>query len=281
MVKIEDLCFIIKELMVIFCHYVYIDYVIKCPYNPTSNEINLQDIKLITIPHLNEKLNSSYDENDKFKKERNIISAYIDKKNHNINIINPNHNEKENNSIIQIKKGVNHLNLATNDYLARNNIIELPKIGAKKPRIFKNVSFNNISETNKNTNKDKNEGAKIKKYSYDYDDDDYQDNDSRENSHRLDNNYLNYSYAISASSKYKDSKLNTIGKTYNDLNINDINQMANVNNLGSNVKILTSYKEKQISPSTATTEKSYYNRITNSKRVLNDSEIGTSLSNFK
>lgn len=277
-VNVSDLCFIIKELMIKLSYNVYVDYIIKCPYNSTNNEINLKDIKLMTIAHLNEKVNTSYDENDKFKKERNIISAYMDVNNHKVNIISPNNNEKENNSILQIKKEVSQLNLATNDNLAEKRKIELPKNGAKKQKKFKKPSFENTNDgNNKNINNNIKEGTNIQKYIYDDD----EDNNSNENSHRIDNNYLNNSYAINANSNYKDSKLNTIGKTYNDFNVNEMNQMGNTNNIGHDIEILKNYKDKQITPSTAATEKSYYNGLTNSKRVLNESELGRSISNLK
>jgi len=251
--------------MIKFSEIVYIDYIIKCPYNSTNNEINLQDLKLITIAHLNEKINSSYDEMDKFNKQRNIISACMDMNNQKINIIKFN-NYKENNSILQNKKEVTHLNLAPNDNLDGNNRIELPKIGAKKLKKFKKISVNNLNQINTNTFGNKNKGVKIQKYTYEED----EDNDSKQNSHRIDNNYSNDSY-----SKYKDSKLNTIGKATNDFNVNEINR------IGSDLEILRAYKDKQISPSTAATEKSYYNGLTNSRRILNDSELGRNLSNLK
>jgi hypothetical protein len=52
--------------------------------------------------------------------------------------------------------------------------------------------------------------------------------------------------------------------------------------MGSDLEILRAYKDKQISPSTAAaTEKSYYNGVTNSRRILNDSELGRNISNLK
>lgn len=261
--------------MIRFSKIVYVDYIIKCPYNSTNNEINLQDIKLITIAHLNEKVNASCDEIEKFGTGRNILSACMDLKSQKMNIINPIKNGKENNSILHIKKEVSHLNLATYDNLAGSNKIELPKVGTKKPKKFKKLSFNNINENNKTNSENNKEIRKNQKYSYD----DEEENESRENSHTIDNNYLNDSYGVNVNSKYGDSKLNKIGKTLNDFNVNDMNRMGNLNNLAGDMEIR--YKEKQISPSTAATEKSYYNGVSNSKRVLNDSELGRSLANMK
>ncbi len=270
------MCFIIKELMIKLSCYVYVDYFIKCPYNSANNEINLQDINLVTIANLTQKTEASYDENVKYEKKRNILSAYMDEKTHKINVIFSNNSEKGNNSIIQIKKDVSHLNFATNDNLALNNRIVLPKNGAKKPKKFKKISFNNINDVNiNNSHNKKNIGANIQR-SFD----DSEENNSKENSHRIDNNYSRDSYDINANSKYKDSKLNTIGKTYHDFNVNEINRMENLNNFGGDNDILGRYKEKQISPSTAATEKSYSNAAS-SKRIINEADLGRNLSNLK
>lgn len=264
--------------MIRFSNIVYVDYIIKCPYNSNNNEINLQDIKLMTISHLNEKVNASTDEIEKFATGRNILSAYMDVKKHKINIVNSKNHEKENNSILQIKKEVSHLNLATNDNLSGNNKIDLSKVGAKKPKKFKRIGFDNLNDKNINNPDHHKSRANNNKYTYEEED---EENNSRENSHRMDNIYLNDSYAINVNLKYKESKLNTIGKTSNDYNVNDMNRIANINNIGSDIEILRSYKEKQISPSTAATEKSYYNGVSISKRILNDSEIGRNLNDLK
>lgn len=268
---VNDLCFIIKELMIKFSDIVYVDYIIKCPYNSTNNEINLQDLKLITLSNLNEKLNTTQDEIDKFNKQRNIISPCMNVNNHKINIINFNIDFRENNSILQIKKEVSHVNLVNNDKLARNT--ELLKVGTKKPKKFKKISFNNLYSSDKdNLNNNRKENMNIQKYTNEND----EEMNSKENSHRIDDNYINGSF-----SKYKDTKVNSIGKKVNDFNVNEINRMGNLFNMGNDLEILRGYKDKQISPSTAATEKSYHIGVANSRRILNDSELGRSISNLK
>jgi len=262
--------------MIKFSDVFYVDYIIKCPYNSKRNEINLQDIKLITISHLNEKTNISFDEIDKFNKQRNIISSFMDLKNHNLNFIKP-LEEKLNNSILLIKKDhSNHYNLGTTDNLGENiKRIELPKIGNRKSKKFKKINFNSSNETSNHGNKSNNkEESKIKKY--DYDDDD--DNNSKDNSHKVDN-YLNDSYLFNKN--IKDTNINTIGKIYNDYNVNDLNRGTNI---GSDNEILKSYKDKQKSPSTAATDKTYYNNGINNinlKKLYIDNELGRDLYNLR
>jgi len=275
-INAEEFCFIIKELMIKISEFLYVDYIIKCPYNSKTNEINLQEIKLITYSNLNEKNNVSYDEIEKFDKQRNILSAYMDVKSHKISVIRSNEADKLNNSILHMKKDMSQLNIATYDNLARFKKIELPKGNNKKSKIFKKISFNNIKDDSKNVNNNNKEESNIQSYKYEED----EENTSKYNSHKIENNYVDDSNIFNYNINVKDSNLNTLGKNYNDFNANDFNRINQINNIGSDIDFLKSSKEKQISPSTEATDKSgYYTGVqnTNSKRIINDSEIGRDL----
>ena len=180
----------------------YVDYFLKTPYNKERSEINLLELKVITIKQLMRKSDSPYDE-DKFNKTRNILNSYMDVKHYNLNLIKPPVPEKILHPIV------------------------------KEISIVSNENANKADFTSQKSN------PKNTKNNY-------------ENSNTNNNNKIN------------------------NININDSNDMNN-----NDSDFLKSNKEKQISPSTAATDKFVYNNGNNILSKHDDSDLDRDLKNYK
>lgn len=182
----------------------YVDYLLKTPYNKERSEINLLDLKVITIKQLMRKSDSPYDDEDKYNKTRNILCSYMDVKHYNLNLIKPPVPEKILHPIVKEISIVSNENANKGDFTSQ-------KCNSKNTK-------NNYGNSNKNNN-------------------------------------------------------NKIHK----ININDSNDINNNNDSD----VLKSYKEKQISPSTADTDKSVYNNGNNILSKRNDSDLDRDLKKYK
>lgn len=297
----DDMCFVIREFLLKITDMIYIDYILKCPYNPQLNQINLQEIKLLSLKQLLEDNSLLYDD-DKFNKKRNIKATLMDVKTHNISLLLPlNTSKNKDNSVLQIKKEASQINIATVDELAGKNDFE-PRSGQKRTKKFKRIQ--NVSSGNKDKNnltdneKSENYKNQYKTYHYKYNEgDNSEDNDddenSRNNTHKMDHIYLNEdSFNININNNNinhntKNPNANILGKNYNDLNANtQRNSNNNISNNANDSEIIKRFKEKTVSPSTAATDKSNYlnqGNINSSKRTVGerDAEIGRNLKDLK
>jgi hypothetical protein len=185
----------------------YVDFILKCPFNPQSNEINLNEVKLITYSQLCDiKENSSFEE-DKFNRPRNIIRSYMDIKLDNLKIIKPfkNYLVENTNNIKELKNEINIKNNNDNNIVEKDLEINTNK-NRKRSKKFKNNNsnielLNNMhnydnSKNKRNKNNDISNSI-VNKNNNDSDNDNYNDKDndvylssnSRQNSHKFENDY--------------------------------------------------------------------------------------------
>ena len=208
-IDLGDICFVIKELMIRLVDYFFVDFILKCPFDSESKEINLKEVKLITLRQLCEIKENSYIELDKFNSSRNIIRSYMDMKLDNLRIIKPFENHLNDNVDNIIKSKIRNTNDDNNNKYdnnvnndkSYNNIEKDFDINVKKERKrskkFKNNNnekinlSNNISYYYEYKNKNNNDisNSKVNDNNEDIENNNHLSSYERQNSHKFENDY--------------------------------------------------------------------------------------------
>lgn len=145
-INFDDLCFVIRELMIKLVDEFNVDFILRCPFDSDSKQLNLKEVKLLTISQLCEIKETSFSEEEKFNKPRNIIRSYMEIKLDNLQIIKPIKNNLSNDVNININ----------NNAITQLQNLENPRYIIRSV----NENFENDNDINKNNNDDNNDNEK-------------------------------------------------------------------------------------------------------------------------
>lgn len=221
-----NMCFVIKELMIKLVEEFNVDFILKCPFDPRNKQINLKEVKVVTEGQLSDAKETSYDQEEKFDRSRNIIRSYMEIKLDNLELLKPTNNNivMNTNTIMQLQNLENprYIIRKTNENMEIDNKNdkeiekEVPKKGKKRSKIFKNNNklnlSNNINKLNINN---------ISNSRNIENDDSYSSYNSskRQNSHKFDDEY-NPNHFKQSSKKKNEEGFPLRKKKSNNLNIN-------------------------------------------------------------